>query len=216
MCAVDGRGGFQDLRQLCGQACVAEFSLPAGEFIAILEIAELIFQLDEFGGKEQVLGGVIRNVVGDGIVPLVLLSRRESGLCIRLGVQRWSRGLAGFSCARSAALAGRCNTPIQTAVWQQCGAPSLAGTSRVSAARNRIWREYLASDAVVVGVPADNQQAGLGSGRDIRSAPSHVARIAHQSVRVMFCSVSPMGLRRVRGPLAGLEGWLAGRRQQDQ
>ncbi len=96
MCAVDGRGGFQDLRQLCGQSCVAEFSLPAGEFIAILEIAKLIFQLDEFGGKEQVLGGVIRNVVGDGIVPLVLLRRRESGFCIRPGVQRWSRGLAAF------------------------------------------------------------------------------------------------------------------------
>jgi len=39
MRAVDGRRGFQDLRQLCGQSCVAEFSLPAGEFIAILEIA---------------------------------------------------------------------------------------------------------------------------------------------------------------------------------
>jgi len=93
---VDRRRGFQDLRQLRGQACVAEFSLPAGEFIAILEIAELIFQLDELGGKEQVLGSVIRNVVGDGIVPLMLLGRRESGLCIRLDVQRWSGGLAAF------------------------------------------------------------------------------------------------------------------------
>jgi len=96
VCAVDGRRGFQDLRQLCGQSCVAEFSLPSGEFIAILEIAELIFQLDEFGGKEQVLGGVVRNVVGDGIVPLVLLRRRECGLRIRLGVQRWSGGLVAF------------------------------------------------------------------------------------------------------------------------
>jgi len=52
MRAVDGRRGFQDLRQLRGQACVAEFSLPAGEFIAILEIAELIFQLDKLSGKE--------------------------------------------------------------------------------------------------------------------------------------------------------------------
>jgi len=68
MRAVDGRSGLQDLCQLCGQACIAEFSLPAGEFITILEIAELIFQLDELGGKEQILGGIVRNIVGDGIV----------------------------------------------------------------------------------------------------------------------------------------------------
>ncbi len=49
MCAIDGRRGFQDLRQLRGQAGIAELALPAGEFIAILEIAELVFQLDEFG-----------------------------------------------------------------------------------------------------------------------------------------------------------------------
>src|SRR5256885_5375154 len=30
-CAVDGCRGFQNLRQLCGQAGVAEFSLPARE-----------------------------------------------------------------------------------------------------------------------------------------------------------------------------------------
>src|ERR1700674_846222 len=49
MCAIDGRGRFQNLRQLRRQACVAELSLPPREFIAILKIPELIFQLDEFG-----------------------------------------------------------------------------------------------------------------------------------------------------------------------
>jgi len=93
MCAVDGRGGFQDLRQLCGQAGVAEFSLPAREFIAILEIAQLIFQLDELARKEQVLGGVIRNVVSNGFVPDGLFRRREHGFRIRHGVQRWSGAL---------------------------------------------------------------------------------------------------------------------------
>ena len=96
VCAVDGRRGFQHLRQLCGQACVAEFSLPAREFIAILEIAQLIFQLDELGGKKQILSGVIRNVVSDGIVPDVLFCRRESRFRIRRGAQRWREGLAAF------------------------------------------------------------------------------------------------------------------------
>src|SRR5258708_34417489 len=89
---VDGRRGFQDLRQLCGQACVAEFSLPAGEFIAILEIAELIFQLDKLSGKEQVLSGVVRSVIGDGIVPDVLFRGWKSGFRIRRGVQSRSGG----------------------------------------------------------------------------------------------------------------------------
>src|SRR6267143_6987434 len=96
MRAVDGRRGFQALRQLCGQACVAEFSLPAGEFIAILEIAELIFQLDKLSGKEQVLRGVVRSVIGDGIVPDVLFRGCESGFRIRRAVQSRSGGLAAF------------------------------------------------------------------------------------------------------------------------
>src|SRR5712664_827149 len=72
MPTVNGRRSFQDLCQLCRQARVAEFPLPSGKFIAILKIAELVFQLDELGGEEQVFGGVIRSIVRDGIVPDLL------------------------------------------------------------------------------------------------------------------------------------------------
>jgi len=96
MRAVYGRRSFQDLRQPCGQARVAESSVSAGELIAILEITELIFQLDKLGGEEQVLGGVVRNVVGDGVVPDVLFRGRQSRFCILRGLQGWSGGLDAF------------------------------------------------------------------------------------------------------------------------
>src|SRR5260370_35230161 len=104
MRAVDGRRGFQDLREPSRQACVAEFSLPAGEFIAVLEIPELIFQLNELGRKEQVLGGVIRNVVGDGIVPDVPFRGRESGFRLRRDVQSWCGGMGALGRLRGGGL----------------------------------------------------------------------------------------------------------------
>ena len=96
MRAIDGRRGFQDLGQLCGHASVAEFSLPAREFVAILEIAKLIFQLDELRGKEEVFAGVICGVVGDRVVPGLLFGGRESRFCLRRYFQRRPAGLAGI------------------------------------------------------------------------------------------------------------------------
>src|SRR6266567_341394 len=94
MLAIDRRDGFKHLRQLCWQAGVAEFALPAGEFVAILEIPELIFQLAEVAGEEQVFTGVIRRVVGDGLIPNALFRRSESGFRIRRDLQGWPGVLA--------------------------------------------------------------------------------------------------------------------------
>src|SRR5260370_4213425 len=55
-----------------------------------------MLQLDELGGKKQILGGVIRNVVGDGIVPNVLFGGSENGFSLRRSVQSWSGGLGTF------------------------------------------------------------------------------------------------------------------------
>src|SRR6266481_7953359 len=96
MRAVNRRCRFQDLRQLWRQARVAEFSLPAGEFIAILEISELVFQLDQLGGKEQILGRIIRGIVSDGLVPDALIRGRERRFCTWRSVQSRARGFAAF------------------------------------------------------------------------------------------------------------------------
>ena len=40
--AVDGSGCFQHLRQARRQSGIAKFTLPAGKFVAILEVAELV------------------------------------------------------------------------------------------------------------------------------------------------------------------------------
>ncbi len=77
MRAVNRCRGFQHLSQLCRQSRVTESPIPSREFIAIFEIAELIFQLNEFGGKEQVLGGVVRYIVGDRIVPDMFFGWRQ-------------------------------------------------------------------------------------------------------------------------------------------
>src|SRR5260370_7671931 len=96
MRAVNRGCRFHDWRQFCRQARVAEFSLPAGEFIAILEISELVFQLDKLGGKEQILGRIIRGIVGDGIVPDALIRGRESRFRTWRSVQSRARGFAAL------------------------------------------------------------------------------------------------------------------------
>ncbi len=52
--------------------------------------------MDKLGGKEQVLRGVVRNIVGDGVVPDALLRGGKSGLRFRRDVQCWSGGLGAF------------------------------------------------------------------------------------------------------------------------
>ena len=48
MSAIYGRGGFQYVGQLGRQARVAGFLSRAGEFVAILKVAELVLQQDKF------------------------------------------------------------------------------------------------------------------------------------------------------------------------
>ena len=52
--------------------------------------------MDEFTGKEQVLRGVVRGVVVDGIVPDALFRGRKRGFRIGRGLQNWSGGLGAF------------------------------------------------------------------------------------------------------------------------
>ena len=77
MRAIDGSSRFQDLSQLGRQDRVAEFALSAGELVTILEVAELVLQLNQLRGEEEILVRVISGVVGDGIVPRFLFRLRE-------------------------------------------------------------------------------------------------------------------------------------------
>src|SRR4029077_753411 len=77
------------------QARVAEFLCFAGEFVAILEIAELILHLDEFARKEEIFVGEVGGVVGDGVVPGFLFRSRVNGFSVGQRFRRRAGGLAG-------------------------------------------------------------------------------------------------------------------------
>ena len=70
--SIDRGSRLQNLRQVRRQARVAEFPLMAGKFVAILEVAELVLQLNQFRGEEQVLVRIIQHVISDGIIPGLL------------------------------------------------------------------------------------------------------------------------------------------------
>jgi hypothetical protein len=95
MSAVNGSGGLQDDSDIAGEAGVAGAVLPAGEFVAILKIAELVLQKDQIDVDQEILVGVVRNVVGDGLIPDALFGGGERGLRAGCQLEHGSRRLAG-------------------------------------------------------------------------------------------------------------------------
>src|SRR5437899_2556571 len=108
MSAIDGCHSFQDLREPGRQPRVTEFAFPARELVAILEIAELIFQLNQFRGEEQVFVCVIAGVVADSFVPGFLFRGGERDFCGWSSLCRWCRSPIGgcFARAGSGSLSG--------------------------------------------------------------------------------------------------------------
>ena len=90
--AVDGSGCFQHLRQARRQSGIAKFTLPAGKFVAILEVAELVLQLNQFRREEQIFFSVIGGIIGDRPIPGLLLRVRQPFSCD----QRLSRCRTGL------------------------------------------------------------------------------------------------------------------------
>src|SRR5208282_6032106 len=97
--AIDGSGGLQNDSDIAGETGVASAILPARQFVAILKIAELIFQKNQVNVNEEIFGGVIRSVVGDGLIPDALFGGGENGL--RAGCQlQHGTGRSGGGVAR--------------------------------------------------------------------------------------------------------------------
>jgi hypothetical protein len=55
--------------ELGRQTGIAGFLFSAGEFVALFEIAELIFQQDQLGVEEQVFVLIVGGVIGNGGIP---------------------------------------------------------------------------------------------------------------------------------------------------
>jgi len=77
MGAVDGSRGVEGFRELVGEAGVAGFSLEAGKVFASFEIAELVFDEDQFETYGEIFVGVGFRVKGKSRVPDALLSGRK-------------------------------------------------------------------------------------------------------------------------------------------
>jgi hypothetical protein len=106
--AVDGSGSFQDDSDIAGEAGVAGAILSAGEFVAILEIAQLVLQQNQINVDHEIFGGVIRNVVGDGLIPDALFVEGKSGLRAGGQFKHRPRGLDGGVVCVLDGFAGAC------------------------------------------------------------------------------------------------------------
>src|SRR4029077_3945687 len=81
-------------------AGVASFLFYARYFVALLEVAKLIFQQDQFCVEEQILVLIVRGVIGDSRVP----GRMFAGSASRCGPRaRWT----------ASAIAGLPGLPVQ-------------------------------------------------------------------------------------------------------
>ena len=97
--AIDRSGCFQDLRQVGRQARIAEFALAAGKLVAILEVTELVFQLNQFRGEKQVFVRIIEDVKSDSIIPGPLF-RVGQALSCQNTLGAWGGGLTGARITR--------------------------------------------------------------------------------------------------------------------
>src|SRR5208283_2129132 len=86
---------FQDDSDISGEAGVAGAILSASEFVAILKIAKLVLEKNQINVDHEIFGGIIRNVVGDGLIPDALFVEGKSGLRAGGQFKHGSRGLGG-------------------------------------------------------------------------------------------------------------------------
>ena len=99
--AVDGGNRFQNSALIAGQARITGLLLFSGEFIAILEIAQLVFQQDEVDVHLQIFRCEVGEVKGDSVFPEFLFRRGKRN---RGAGSLPKNGAGGFGCRRRADL----------------------------------------------------------------------------------------------------------------